>query len=117
MTDAAVNTVGLVTRDYGAKSRSISSLSGVLQLLMAANPLRKSFSIQNTGNAEVIVNWKVVGGVGLSADSVELAPGDLLNSDRLLNKGCTPVSDIWVMGTSGQTLFAEEWLAYGGVVA
>jgi hypothetical protein len=112
--DPYVNRGGLVTRNIGAINRSIASLSGSDQTLMEANPLRKAFHIQNTGTSLVTMSWLTAGATENASGVYELLAGESISSDRMINRGCTPVSAITVKGTAGQSLHAEEWLI-GGV--
>lgn len=110
--DTAINR-GLVTRNISAINRSIASLTGSDQTLMAANPLRKAFMIQNTGTALVTISWLTSGATENASGVLELAGGAMINSDRLNHLGCTPTAAITVKGTAAQPLYAEEWLVSG----
>ncbi|SRR6266567_2597131 len=82
--------------------RTITSLSGSSQQLMAANAARHSLTVQNTGNANIGVNptggTAVIGGAG----TLTLAP---LGS---YTPAIPTLSAVTVIGTAGQPAYANE---------
>lgn len=118
MPDMAVLRTGSRTLTNGGLfNRSIASLSGSAQLLIASNQLRKAFTIKNIGTAKITLSWFNATVVENTSGTLELEAGESVSSDRLTKYGCTPVMDIYVNGTAGQPVYAEEALSHGGVYA
>lgn len=83
--------------------RTITSLSGASQALLAANGQRNYLLIENTGNANVGIN--LVGGTAIigGAGTVTLTPNGSLEFVNWIPQGA-----ITVIGTSGQALACLE---------
>lgn len=100
-TDAGYGSVNRV-RGGIKTDKTITSLSGASQTLMAANTRRSSMLIVNTGNANVGVNptggTAAIGGAG----TITLVPGGSYSPSR------SSLSAITVIGTAGQPLYADE---------
>jgi hypothetical protein len=100
---------GLATMAVGPKDRSIASVSGSSQLLMPANPLRKSLTIENDGANVVYVTWTKTAAAADAGGVYELAIGASISFD---GKDMIPKGAIYVLGTAGQPVYAEEHLGY-----
>lgn len=100
---------GLATYNLGPKDRSIASLAGTSQQLMPANPLRKAFFIENDGANVIYVTWTKATAAADAVGVFELAVGASVGASKpeMIPKGA-----IFVLGTAGQPIYAEETLGY-----
>lgn len=89
--------------------KSISSLSGSSQLLMAENQTRGAVLIMNTGTSNIGIAFATLGSTATaaigSAGTYTLVPGgSYVGGDG----GFVPVNAIYVIGTAGQPVTASE---------
>ena len=108
MPDPFINT-GLKTYTSTIKNRSVA-LSGASQLLMAANPLRKGFLIQNDGANVAYVTWLVATAAADASGVFEIAVGAAVSFDHAT--GHVPTGNVFVLGTAAQPLYAQEDVGY-----
>lgn len=105
MPDIYVNYTGLVNRTVGNIDRTITSLSGSSQTLMAANPLRNRIIIKN-GGAACAINLSggtaAIGGAGC----ITLQPFEAFT---LSGRDC-PQTTVTVIGTAANYVNALEGL-------
>lgn len=101
---------GLATYAVGPKDRSIASMSGSSQLLMPANPLRKSFFVQNDGANVMYITWTKAVAAADVAGVYEIAVGANIGADYIGEQ--VPHGAMYVLGTAGQPCYAEETLGY-----
>lgn len=104
-TDPHIN-YGLATYNVGPKDRSIASMSGASQQLMPANPLRKSFFVENDGANVIYITWTKATAAADAVGVFELAIGASVGS-RIPSED-VPKGAIFVLGTAGQPVYAEE---------
>jgi hypothetical protein len=102
MANKASSNVGLV-------DKSIASLSGSSQLLMAENETRGALYIMNTGTSNVGVAFAPIGGtatasIGTGGTYTLVPNGSLTAGDG----GFIPTNAVYVIGTIGQPLTASE---------
>lgn len=107
--DVAINT-DLATYALGPKNRSIASMSGSSQLLMPANPDRRALTIQNCGANVLYVTWLAAVAAADASGVVEIAPGAAISASLLGEM--VPKGAIYVIGTAGQPIYAEETYGY-----
>ena len=103
MANKASSNVGLV-------DKSISSLSGSSQLLMAENETRGALYIMNVGSSNIGIAFAPIGStataaaIGSSGTYTLVPNGSLTAGDG----GFVPVNAIYVIGTAGQPVTASE---------
>lgn len=102
--------IGLATYNVDPKDRSIASMSGASQLLMPANPLRKGFFVENDGANVIYITWTKATAAADAVGVFELAIGASIGETYL--KGAVPKNAIYILGTAGQPVYAEERLGY-----
>lgn len=103
MPDVNVNYTGLATRTVGNVDRTITSLSGSSQTLMAANPIRKRIIIKNgafNAGVNLLGSTAAIGGAG----TITLLPYEAL----ILTGDDCPKTAITVIGTATAYLSALE---------
>jgi hypothetical protein len=102
MANKASSNVGLV-------DKSIASLSGSSQLLMAENETRGALYIMNVGSSNIGIAFAPIGStataaIGSSGTYTLVPNGSLTAGDG----GFVPVNAIYVIGTAGQPVTASE---------
>ena len=95
--------------NVGLIDKSISSLSGSSQLLMAENETRGAVMIMNTGTDDIGIAFAPIGGTATAAigsgGTYTIVPkGSYIGGDG----GFVPVNAISVIGTAGQPVTASE---------
>lgn len=110
LADVLVNRSGLATYTLGPQDRSILSLSGSSQQLMPANPNRRSFNIQNTGTADIVVTFVAATAAANSLGCYEIPPSAMLSAEML--GGQVPKGACQIIGTAGQPVTADETYGY-----
>ena len=89
--------------------KSISSLSGSSQLLMAENQTRGALHIMNTGTSNIGIAFATLGSTATAAiggaGTYTLVPGGSYTAG---DGGFIPVNAIYVIGTAGQPVAASE---------
>lgn len=95
--------------NVGLVDKSISSLSGSSQLLMAENETRGALLIMNTGSANVGIAFAPIGSTATAAigtaGTYTLVPGRAYVGG---DGGFVPVNAVYVIGTAGQPVTASE---------
>lgn len=95
--------------NVGLVDKSISSLSGSSQLLMAENETRGALYIMNVGSSNIGVAFAPIGSAATaaigSAGTFTLIPNGSLTAG---DGGFVPTNAIYVIGTAGQPVTAAE---------
>jgi hypothetical protein len=95
--------------NVGLVDKSISSLSGSSQLLMAENETRGALYIMNTGLANIGVAFAPIGGTAAAAlgagGTYTIVPNGSLTAG---DGGFIPTNAIYIIGTAGQPVTASE---------
>ncbi len=96
-----------VTTDAVSRS-SVIAVGGVAQDLMAANPARKGWELQNQSGGDLYVRSKGAAGsmlASLDQNSLKVAPGALYVADAHV----TPNALSIIGAAAGQAFYAREW--------
>ena len=95
--------------NVGLIDRSITSLTGSSQLLMAENETRGALYIMNVGTSNIGVAFAPIGGTATAAlgtgGTYTLLPNGSLTAG---DGGFVPVNAVYVIGTAGQAVTASE---------
>ena len=85
--------------------KSIASMSGASEALMAANTSRRAMIVQNTGTSDVGLRWVTAGTAAIGgAGTMTLKPAQAF---IVTGSDATTVA-VTVIGTAGQPVYAAE---------